>query len=261
MENKENSSNLYINETNLLNEFEKIKKLGWIKGDKNNKGGAGILIEKLLSNNWTNFEIPDYNGIEIKTKYSNKEKYITLFCANPDSFLFEVKRLLNNYGYPDKQYSNYNIFNVTAYSKRYTKNDSGYQFKLETDFNTNNIILNVYNNNFELIDNDTKWSFELLEEKLLRKLQKLAFIEVKKKYISGKIYYKYENISLYRLKGFEKFIDLINEGKIRIVFRTGIYKNGPKFGQIYDHGTSFCIKVSDLEQLFQKVFIESPGVF
>jgi len=244
---------LTVEEINLLNEFKKIKKLGWIKGDKCNNGSAGILIERLLNNNWTNFEIPDYDGIEIKTKYSNKEEYITLFCATPDSFLFEIKRLLNKYGYPDKQYPNYNIFNLAVYSKKYSKNSSNYYFKLETDYDSHNIILNIYDNNFKLIDNDTKWSFELLEEKLLRKLQKLAFIEVKKKYISGEIYYRYENVTLYNIKNFDNFINLIDKGKIKIVFRIGIYKKGPKFGQIYDHGTSFCIKVSHLEQLFQKV--------
>lgn len=258
---KENIYKLHSDEEKLLNEFSKIKKLGWIKGDKCNNGSAGILMEKLLNNNWTNFEIPDYEGVEIKTKYSNKEKYITLFCATPDSFLFEAKRLLNNYGYPDKQYPQYNIFNTSIYSGRYTKIESNYIFKLDTDFNTNNIMLNIYDKNFNLIDTDTKWSFDLLEEKLLRKLKKLAFININKKYINNEVYYKYENISLYRLKSFETFINLINEGKIRIVFRIGIYKSGPKFGQIYDHGTSFCIKVNDLEQLFQKVFSESQQEF
>jgi len=145
------------------------------------------------------------------------------------------------------------LFYLFQRSKKYSKNSSNYYFKLETDYDSHNIILNIYDNNFKLIDNDTKWSFELLEEKLLRKLQKLAFIEVKKKYISGEIYYRYENVTLYNIKNFDNFINLIDKGKIKIVFRIGIYKKGPKFGQIYDHGTSFCIKVSHLEQLLQKV--------
>ena len=39
-------------------------------------------------------------------------------------------------------------------------------------------------------------------------------------------------------------------GKIRIMFKIGIYKTGPKKGNIYDHGTSFAIKDYNLKDLF-----------
>src|SRR5574344_1579438 len=85
----------------LYDKFVEIKQKGWIKGDKKNRGSAGIIFEKLLKNSYNNFELPDYNGIEIKTKSSSREKYISLFSAVPDSFLFEIKRIVEQYGYPD----------------------------------------------------------------------------------------------------------------------------------------------------------------
>ena len=77
----------------LKNKIEEIKKLGWIKCEQKNYGSVGLKIEELLNINSRNFEIPDYDEIEIKTKKSVSTKNITLFSASPDSFLFETKRL------------------------------------------------------------------------------------------------------------------------------------------------------------------------
>lgn len=243
----------------LSEKFLEIKKTGWVKGEKNNYGSAGITFEKLINNNWTNFEIPDYNDIEIKTKSSPKEKYITLFSAIPDSFLFEIKRIVNQYGYPDKQFPQFNIFNMDIYSYKYKKGNSNYYFKLCVNRKEENIVLNVYDSEFKLIDSNTKWSFDVIKEKLLRKLKVLALIEVDKKYINNEIFFKYKTLDFFILKSFNTFIDLIDKGKIRIVFRIGIYKTPDKFGKIYDHGSAFCIKKDDLEMLFQKVEGIYPG--
>ena len=66
---------------------------------------------------------------------------------------------------------------------------------------------------------------------------------------------------------FEKFINLLEQGKIRITFKVSIYKKGKKKGKNYDHGTGFDIKEEDLLQLYiillynQKFFVESLSVF
>lgn len=249
----ENSNYNQCEEKELFKRFLEIRQLGWIEGQKNNYGSAGIIFEKLLNKNWTNFEIPDYNEIEIKTKSSLKEKYITLFSAVPDSFLFEIKRLVNEYGYPDSQYPQFNIFNLDIYSYKYKKSNSNYFFKLEVDDISKNVVLNIYNQKYELIDNNIKWSFDVLKEKLYRKLSKLAIIEVDKKYIDDQVYFKYQKINFYRLTNFEKFLELIKKGKIRMVFKIGIYKRENNLGKIYDHGSAFSIKKDNLDDLFQKV--------
>lgn len=58
----------------LLNKkFLEIKKMGWIKSKRKGHTGVGMTFEYLIGTNENNFEIPDFNGIEIKTKrnYSN----------------------------------------------------------------------------------------------------------------------------------------------------------------------------------------------
>ena len=48
----------------------------------------------------------------------------------------------------------------------------------------------------------------------------------------------------------EKFIEAINNGKIMLDIRIGVYKSGKHFGKNHDHGTGFRIKESDLECLY-----------
>lgn len=235
---------------NLVNKIREIKKLDWIKCENRNNNIAGIKLEKLIGKEIENFEIPDFEGIEIKTKCSKYEEYLSLFNATPDSYLFEIKRLHEKYGYPDKDLPEFNVLNFSVTSINWCHINELYNAILRVDKKNRIVILEIYNNKYELIDNFSKWSFDILEEKLYRKLKYLCFVEAKKKYINKDLYIKYENDSYFKLKGFEEFIKLINNGYIRICFCIGIYKSGKKLGQIHDHGTSFEIKVKNLNKLF-----------
>ena len=60
-------------------------------------------------------------------------------------------------------------------------------------------------------------------------------------------------MTIYKLKGFQTFLQLIEEGVISIVFNIGIYKTDDKYGRIYDHGTSFKINTENIYKLFEKI--------
>ena len=57
----------------------------------------------------------------------------------------------------------------------------------------------------------------------------------------------------YKLKNFETFIKLIEDGIIEITFKIGTHKNGSKKGKPYDHGTDFSINIKDIDKLFDSV--------
>ena len=56
----------------LIDETEKVIKKGWIKNQYNGYGVGGITFEKEIGVTTNNFEIPDYDGIEIK---KNRSKF------------------------------------------------------------------------------------------------------------------------------------------------------------------------------------------
>lgn len=235
---------------NLEKKLKKIKKLGWIECKNKNKSITGKTLEDLLDINPDNFEIPDYNTIEIKSKISKKENYINLFCATPDSYVLEIKRLYDKYGYSKGKY---NRLNFSLYGNFLKKINDNYSAKLNIDYKNEKIIMEVYNNKLEMIDNYSSWSFDLLKEKLYRKLKFVCLVEGDKNFSHNILFVKYNCYKFYKLKGFNKFIKLIEKGQVRISFTIGVYKSGKNIGKIHDHGTQFSIKKENMELLFDEI--------
>lgn len=238
----------------LKEKLDKIKNLGWIECKNKNKSVTGKTLENLLEINPDNFEIPDYNTIEIKSKVSKRENYIDLFCATPDSYVLEIKRLYDKYGYLDS--NNYKILNFVLYGEFLKSINNEYSAKLRIDYKNKKVIMEVYNKDNELIDNLSSWSFELLEEKLCRKLNCVCLVEGDKKFSHNVLYVRYDKYKFYKLKKFSNFIRLLKRGQIRISFTLGVYKSGSKSGKMHDHGTQFSIRKENIKLLFDEIELE-----
>ena len=238
----------------LKEKLDKIKNLGWIECKNKNKSVTGKTLENLLEINPDNFEIPDYNTIEIKSKVSKRENYIDLFCATPDSYVLETKRLYDKYGYLDS--NNYKILNFVLYWEFLKSINNEYSAKLRIDYKNKKVIMEIYNKDNELIDNLSSWSFELLEEKLCRKLNYVCLVEGNKKFSHNVLYVRYDKYKFYKLKKFSNFIRLLKRGQIRISFTLGVYKSGSKSGKMHDHGTQFSIRKENVKLLFDEIELE-----
>ena len=238
----------------LKEKLDKIKNLGWIECENKNKSVTGKTLENLLEINPDNFEIPDYNTIEIKSKVSKRENYIDLFCATPDSYVLETKRLYDKYGYLDS--NNYKILNFVLYGEFLKPINNEYSAKLRIDYKNKKVIMEIYNKDNELIDNLSSWSFELLEEKLCRKLDYVCLVEGDKKFSHNVLYVRYDKYKFYKLKKFSNFIRLLKRGQIRISFTLGVYKSGSKSGKMHDHGTQFSIRKENIKLLFDEIELE-----
>ncbi len=241
----------------LKTQFERISNKGWIESINKGKGSIGNTFEKELGLNRNDFEIPDFNGIEIKTK-KNHTKYnnphISLFNATFDGkYLFEIKRLQETYGWPDRKLKESKVLYTSLYGKRLISVGMNWKMKLEVNYQEEKVFLLIYDKNKKLIEKECYWSFELLEEKLLRKLKYLAVINADNKFIKNKEYFYYKSMTIYTLKNFNKFLELLDKGYIRVNIKVGTYHSGKKLGKIYDHGTSFEIKQIYLEKLFDKI--------
>lgn len=228
----------------------------WIVSKYKGRGAVGITLESLLNKERENFELPDYKGVELKAKCSKKETDITLFSATPDSYLFEIKRLQREYGYPDKELPQFNVFNLSIYGNRKIKLNNNY-FKIYVDYKNKKIILRIYDNKFKIIDEFVSWSFDLLQEKLERKLKYMVLIHADRKFEHNEVLFKYKDIQFYELISFDKFLWLIENGIIKVTFKIGVYKKNYRYGEIYDHGTSFSIDEKDIPRLFERIYISN----
>lgn len=236
--------------------FDKISKKEWIRSINKGSSTVGLTFEKEINKPVESFEIPDYGCIEIKTHKINSTFPITLFHASPDgNSFFKIKYLQENYGHPDKNNPQYKRFcgDVNSIDKQYI--GKNYKYQLYIDYTSRKIILNIFNRKNELIDNSCSWSFDLLEEKLKRKLKYLALIEAKSLYKNHTVYFKYQNLHLYQLKNFSYFIKAIEDGIISITFTISTFQHGKRIGQIHNHGTAFRIHSKHLKAIYDDIII------
>lgn len=245
----------------MINKIDELKKLfyevknkGWVEGCSTNYGSIGNTFEKLIGIPNNEFEIPDFGQIEIKTKTKYSDSYTTLFnCTPTGPHYHEVERLKDIYGYPDSKLKMYNVLNVSVYSKYKSKVGLNFLFELKVDKTKEKIYLLVYDKQKRIIENEVYWDFDILKEKLYRKLKYLAYIKALKKKTNNKKYFKYYKMKIYKLKSFESFINLLDDGIIRVTIKIGIFRNFKKLGKIHDHGTSFCIQENDLDKLYNLI--------
>ena len=236
----------------LISEFYKIKNRNWIESVSRGRGNVGITFEKMLGKEKENFPIADYNGIEIKTHLKNhREKHITLFsCTFDGPYIFGTQYLKNKYGWSDKELPNTNIFYARISANNITKIKNKYYMKLEINYFEKKIYLVVFNQYYKLIEKIGFWNFDTLNKKIELKIKYLALIDAEKKRINNKEFFRYQNIQFFQLKKFDTFLSLIEKGIIKITFNIGIYKNGKKYGQTYDHGTNFEINIKNIQRLY-----------
>ena len=67
------------------------------------------------------------------------------------------------------------------------------------------------------------------------------------------MYYKYTNLTIYKLKNFNTFLSLLEKDIIHITINLDTFTSGKRIGEIHDRGTAFRINLNNIEDLFIKV--------
>lgn len=57
-------------------------------------------------------------------------------------------------------------------------------------------------------------------------------------------------MNIYKLKEFDNFINLIEDGTIKLSIKIDFYTNQKYYGKTYDHGCGFAIEQHNLNKLF-----------
>lgn len=121
---------------------------------------------------------------------------------------------------------------------------------IKIDKSQEKIFLLIFDVHGNLIEKNVYWDFSTIKEKLYRKVKIIAYITASRKFINGTEYFKYNTITVYKLKDFESFINAIKNRKIKITFKIGIFKSGIRKGETHDHGTGFDIKKEELLEVY-----------
>ncbi len=239
--------------SNLRSLFEKVKNRGWIPTLRNGTTGIGYTFETAIGKPEEDFPIPDFNTIEIKTRFRNAKKPMTLLNATPDGdYLYPMKRLYDQFGYYTRNNPNDKVFYATISTQRKWISYNTF-FELNIDYPNNKLCLLSYTYNGKLVNPYISWDLDILKEKLYKKLKYLAIVKADCKYINGIQSFYYYSINFYLLRDFNTFLKLIESGTIKVTFMIGVYKTGIKKGMMNNHGVGFDIAEEDIEKLFIKI--------
>ena len=250
---------ILIEMQNLAKKYYKIQTMNWIQSKGGGFGGAGITLEYLLGKLTDNDILPDYHGIELKTTQINS-KYICpigLFSMALDNQPLQMKYLYENFGWPSKKDSTKNVF-YAKINAQYSRCTRRYSFKLHVNYEKKCVELQIYDHyNHEKLKKELSWSFYHLKLRLETELNYLCIVEVLKYYEmhNKSYYYNFQEISFYELKSFSKFLELIENGDIRVHIKISYRQKGDKW-EMYDKGTTFEIYKEDIEKLFTKLSIQ-----
>lgn len=243
----------------LLVEFYLIQCKGWVKSQGKGTSAAGRTLEYLLGKKEDAKSLPDYYGIELKTKLCTSNYPLRLFSAVLDNRPNVMNELYEKCSWKrtrnEGERELFDFISSTKFSNTHRK----YAFKLKVNRPKRRVELLMYNNwNKTSVYNDMSWSFDELELRLTTKLSCLAIIHAWKMTLkeTDTEYFKYASINLYRLKSFENFIDLIEEGKIDVDLKLYPYYIGENKGKLRNRETTFVINESDIYLLFDKMDIK-----
>ena len=239
---------------NLKYYFNAIKNKKFNKSLRIGTTGIGYTFESLINKKEDNNFLPDFEGIEIKTKLGYTKSSTTLFCLTPNKDNdMAIKYILNEYGYPNKTNKKFKSFkgDVCCNSNNFIGNK--YIFKIKIDYINERINLIICDRNLNIIDNSIYWLFDDLKTRLYTKLKYLAYIKGYPYKINGNTYYKYTNLNIYKLKDFDTFIALIEKGYIYVTFNIGIFDKDYRYGEVHDRGTAFRLKSDCINMLFDEI--------
>ena len=244
------------NFNDLVNQFKKINKKGYIRGINNNiVNSCGLTFESLLNKRIDSMCFPDYKDIEIKCKQRYSRYDISLFSLSFDGpELFESNYLLQCYGKENHNFDNKKeLFVNLKYGKKIHVNNK-YYFELDIDEKNKRILINIYDFNYKLIEKRGFIDFDTIDKRTNVKLKNLALVYASKKKKEEQLFFRYYKIMCLKYNGFDTFLTLLkqNVNKVSLILRFS--KPYGTLGKNLNKNMVFQINDSEIEKLYKKIY-------
>lgn len=137
----------------IIQEYKKVKALGWVKSNRKNNTGIGKTFEDYIGVVENNLEEPDLAGFEIKSHRAEATSYVTLFTKAPN-FPNQANAYLNSrFGTPYDDNPGLNKLHTSMFATRFNTYGGKYSFRLINDRAARVLKIGVYDiNTHQLID-------------------------------------------------------------------------------------------------------------
>lgn len=224
----------------LKKQLKEIKEMGFIKTHRVNDTGIGKTLEDLLGIKENNLRLPDVGEVELKAKRIDSSSMLTIATKSPEPKGIN-KVLFEKYKYLDKE-GKYNLHS-TVYGSRKNLQSFRVVFEGEKLILENKSKIGVY------------WPISVFDDALKAKSDKILLVFAETKGERKTKNEKFHFIEAYLLSNLNinKFKSAIENDKLKIDIRIGVYRSGENKGKYHDHGTGFRINKKDFLHLFDKL--------
>jgi hypothetical protein len=246
---------VWIARNKIVEEFHRIKELGFVPARRSHNTGIGKTFEDHLGVDENNRKDPDFEGFEVKSQRDLTGSKITLFTKSPthppqaNAFLKEM------YGTPDSKFPEVKVLHTSCFSNKFNSHASGYGFRLLLDRRSEQLQLCVKNlESGRPMPDPVFWSFEDLRTSVIGKLGSLFVVYAETNVKRKKEYFHFVRATVHLDFQFESFLDAIDSAHVMFDVRIGAYKTrGRKnFGKPHDHGSGFRVDRSLLPTLYRE---------
>lgn len=235
----------------FINDFNKIKSLGFIISHRKHNTGIGKTFEDVAGIPENNSELADYKGIiELKSQRDLSNSYITLFTQAPTYPKNANTFLREEYGYPDKNHPHLKVLHTSFFYGKFNNLKDKYGFKME--ILNNKIMIRIINKKTEEnMGNEISYDLDVLKNKIENKCSLIAFVTAETKMENNIEYFHFKKCILLSEFSYKKFIEAIKQDDIMYDIRIGCYKSGKNHGKTHDHGSGFRIQKNKLSKYFK----------
>lgn len=226
----------------FIDEYTKIKNMGWVKTHRSGPTGIGKTLEDLLGIPENNRDEPDFGDYELKSCRRNSQSMLTLFTRAPKPAKSNTY-LRMKYGYSSNAYDNdEKVLHSTLTAARFVPiANTGHKLKIECQKDK---ILIASENGTE----NVYWTEADLQKAFQKKYKnKMVYAKAESKGKGASEEFRF--VEAYEASGFDfdTFNKLLKQGKIYVDLRIGQYPDG----RTHDHGTGFRIREADEPLLFK----------
>lgn len=240
-------------EVKLIEKFKEIKRKGWLETKRHGDQCLGNAFEDFIGKKEDNKSEADFYGIELKAHRNVTQSMISLFSKAPSFPKGVNTHLRETYGVVDDQH-NKRVLNTTINGVKENSHRGGHKFKLVVDRVNERIYVQIRDAESNvIIDDEIYWSFSVLSKALEKKISKVAILYGDEKDEDGKHFVRYTGMRIIEGLSIEKLIKSIEDGKLLVDIRIGVYASGKNKGKTHDHGTAFRMHLNDLLTLYGTV--------
>ena len=237
----------------LKKEFDRIKRMGLVKCLRNGPTGVGYTFETLINKEEDQESKPDFKSVEIKCRNNFGNEPLKLFhCSPMRNGEFATRYVFEKYGYYPKGDTTKDKIYYNKLFCEFSVPHGGCEYRLKVDYDKRRIVMFTYEEG-EYKEEVCYWDFEVLEKRLNEKLSNLAIVYAYPYTIENERYFKFVRIEFYKLKSFEKFLELFEDDKmfIQMYIKDGLTNIGTPCLSACD--VSFRLRSEYINRLFERL--------